>query len=134
VEFSIPASGDKRVVIDDGKPARLSESKKISLDNTDKVYKVCNRFQDRDDTLFKGVRIQIGEGENTVQVRFHERQITAKIIAATVNSLREVLGEQQSEVNVAISGGIVFGDGFAVKEFAELSGIELRPGDVLQEH
>jgi hypothetical protein len=134
IEFSIPASGDKRIVIDDRKPARLNESKKINLDNTEAVFKVVNRFRDKDDTLFKGVRIQIGEGENTVQVRFHERQITAKIIEATVNSLREVLGEQQSQVNIAIAGGVMFSDGYTAKEFAELSGIELRPGDIWQEH
>lgn len=132
-EFSIPAAGDKRVQIDDAKPARLIETKRVNLDSTDKVFAVVNRFRDHPDTLFKGVRIQIGEGENTVQVRFHERQVTAQIIEGTVNSLRKVLGDEQSQINIAIAGGVAFGNGYAAREFAELSGIPLKPGDVIQE-
>jgi hypothetical protein len=132
-EFSIPASGDKRIQIDDNKPARLLESKRINLDNTEKVFAVLNRFRDRSNTLLKGVRIQIGEGENTVQVRFHERQVTAQMIEDTINSLRKVLNDDQAQISIDIVGGIEFGDGFAAKEFAELSGLQLKHGDVIQE-
>ncbi|MDP2903854.1 MAG: DUF499 domain-containing protein [Methylovulum sp.] len=133
IEFSIPASGDKRVQIDDSKPAHLQESKRINLDNTEKVFAVLNRFKDRNNTLLKGVRIQIGEGENTVQIRFHERQITAQMIEETVNTMRKVLNDDQAQISVDIVGGIQFGDGYAAKEFAELSGLQLKPGDVIQE-
>ena len=132
-EFSIPATDDDRVIIDDTKPARLPETKRINLDNTEKVYAVINRFRDRTNTLLKGVSIQIGEGENTVQIRFYERQITALIIAETIESLRTVLNDNQSQVSINIVGGIQFGDGFALKEFAEISGMQLKPGDVIQE-
>lgn len=132
-EFSIPATGDDRVRIDDTKPARLPETKRINLDNTEKVYAVINRFRDRTNTLMKGVSIQIGEGENTVQIRFYERQITAQIIEQTIESLRKVLNDDQSQVSINIVGGIQFGDGFALKEFAEISGMQLKPGDVIQE-
>lgn len=132
-EFSIPASGDTRVQIDDTKPARLVDSKRVSLDNTEKVFAVINRFRDRESTLLKGVRIQIGEGENTVQIRFHERQVTAQMIEETVNSMRKVLSDDQAQISIDITGGIQFGDGYAAKEFAELSGLQLRPGDVIQE-
>ncbi len=132
-EFSIPASGDKRVQIDDHKPARLVDTKRVNLDNTEKVFAVINRFRDRSNTLLKGVRIQIGEGENTVQIRFHERQVTAQMIEETVNALRKVLGDDQAQISIDIVGGIQFGDGYALKEFAELSGLQLKPGDVIQE-
>jgi hypothetical protein len=132
-EFSIPASGDKRVQIDDSKPAKLPENKRVNLDSTEKVFGVINRFRDRNTTLLKGVRIQIGEGENTVQIRFHERRITAQMIEETVNSLRKVLNDNQAQVSIDIVGGIEFGDGFALKEFAELSGLQLKPGDVIQD-
>jgi len=132
-EFSIPASGDKRVQIDDHKPARLIDTKRVNLDNTEKVFAVINRFRDRSNTLLKGVRIQIGEGENTVQIRFHERQVTAQMIEETVNALRKVLGDDQAQISIDIVGGIQFGDGYALKEFAELSGLQLKPGDVIQE-
>jgi hypothetical protein len=132
-EFSIPASSDKRIHIVDGKPARLQESKRINLDNTEKVFAVLNRFKDCTNTVLKGVTIQIGEGETTVTIRFLERQVTAQMIMETINSLRKVLGDEQANISINIVGGIQFGDGYSVKEFAELSGIQLKPGDVIQE-
>jgi len=132
-DFSIPHSGDKTVQIDEAKPARLNSGKRVALDTTDRVYGVINHFRDQPTTQFKGVRIEIGEGENTVTVRFQERQITAAMIEGTVNSLREVLQEDGAQVAITITDGINFENGFEAKEFAKLVGIELRPGDVAQE-
>jgi hypothetical protein len=132
-DFQIPAAGDKRVQIDDNKPARLAENKKVTLDTTEKVFAVINTFAAKSNTTFKGVRIQIGEGENTVTVRFQERSITAATIASAINALRTALGDEQEAVSVQISSGAVFDNGFAAKEFAKLASIELRPGDVIQE-
>ncbi len=131
-DFQIPASGDKTVQIVDAKPARL-QSKRVSLDTTDRVFGVINRFRDQPGTRFKGVRIEIGEGENTVTVRFQEREVTAAMIEGVVNSLREVLNEPEALVNIAIAEGIQFDTGFALREFAKIAGIELKPGDVSQE-
>ena len=132
-DFQIPASGDKRVQIDDTKPARLGSGKRVALDTTDRVFGVINRFRDQVGTRFKGVRIEIGEGENTVTVRFQEREITAAMIEGTVNSLRDILQEAQAPVAINVSDGIQFESGFEAKEFAKIAGIELRPGDVAQE-
>lgn len=131
-DFQIPASGDKTVQIVDSKPARL-QSKRVALDTTDRVFGVINRFRDQPGTRFKGVRVEIGEGENTVTVRFQEREVTAAIIEGVVNSLREVLKEPDAPLNIAIADGVHFDTGFALKEFAKLAGIELKPGDVSQE-
>ena len=131
-DFQIPASGDKTVQIVDSKPARL-QSKRVALDTTDRVFGVINRFRDQPGTRFKGVRVEIGEGENTVTVRFQEREVTAAIIEGVVNSLREVLGEPEALINIAIADGVHFDTGFALKEFAKLAGIELKPGEVSQE-
>ena len=133
-DFQIPASGDKRVQIDDTKPARLQlQGKLVSLDTTDRVYGVIKEFKGKTSTLFKGVRIEIGEGENTVTVRFQERAVTAAIIEGVVNSLREVLQEDQAPVVIPISDGVQFENGFDVKEFAKIAGLDLKPGDVVQE-
>jgi len=132
-DFQIPRSGDKKVQIDDSKPARLSSGKRVSLDTTDRVFGVINRFKDQSNTLFKGVRIEIGEGESTVTVRFQEREITAAMIEGTVNSLRSVLHDDQAAIAITISDGIHFDNGFEAKEFASIAGVELKPGDVLQE-
>lgn len=131
-DFQIVASGDKTVQIDDSKAARL-QPKRVSLDTTDRVYGVINRFRDNETTRFKGVRIEIGEGENTVTVRFQERELTAVLIEGVVNSLRLVLKEDQAPVSITISDGIWFENGFDLKEFAKIAGIDLRPGDIAQE-
>ena len=131
-DFQIPTSGDKRLQIDDTKPARL-QGKRVSLDATDRVYGVINKFRDNDNTLFRGVRIEIGEGENTTTVRFQERAVTASMIEGVVNSLREVLKEFEAPVAITISDGVEFENGFAVKEFAKIAGLELQPGDLVQE-
>ena len=131
-DFQIPASGDKTVQIVDSKPARL-QSKRVALDTTDRVFSVINRFRDQPGTRFKGVRVEIGEGENTVTVRFQEREVTAAIIEGVVNSLRDVLKEPDAPLNIAIADGIAFDTGFALKEFAKLAGIEIKPGDINQE-
>ena len=94
---------------------------------------MINRFRDSENTRFKGVRIEIGEGENTVTVRFQEREVTAAIIEGVVNSLRDVLKEDQAPVAITISDGIQFENGFELKEFAKIVGIDLRPGDLVQE-
>jgi hypothetical protein len=132
-DFQIPASSDKTVQINDAKPAQLVNDKRISLDTTDKVYGVINQFKEQSETLFKGVRIEIGEGEKTVSVRFEARQITASVIESTVNSLRDILKEDQSPVFITIRDGIDFQSGFDAKKFAEIAGVELRPGDIVQE-
>ena len=131
-DFQIPASSDKTVQIVDHQPARL-EGKRVALDTTERVYAMINRFRDQPGTRFKGVRIEIGEGEKTVTLRFQERQITAAMIEGVVNGLREILHEQQAQVATTITDTIEFETGFAVKEFAVIAGIELRPGDVIQE-
>lgn len=131
-DFQIPASGDKTVQINDTKPVKL-QPKRIGLDTTDRVFGVINRFRDQPGTLFKGVRIEIGEGEKTVTVRFQEREVTASVIEGVINSLRHLLAEDQAPVVVNISDGAHFDTGFAAKEFAKLVGLELKPGDVAQE-
>ena len=55
------------------------------------------------------------------------------MIEETVNTMRKVLGDEQAQISIHIVGGIQFGDGYAAKEFAELSGIKLKPGDIIQE-
>ncbi|MCS6115894.1 anti-phage-associated DUF499 domain-containing protein [Shewanella baltica] len=132
-DFQIPHSGDKTVQINDSKPASLSSNKRIPLDTTDKVFSVINRFKDQASTRFKGVRIEIGEGENTVIIRFGERQVTAAMIESTVNSLLDVLNEVDANVSIVVKDGIDFENGFEAKEFAKLVGIELKPGDIAQD-
>lgn len=130
--FKIPASGDDTIQIDENRPARL-QGKKTRLDTTNKVFSVINRFRDHAGTRFKGVRLEIGEGEKTVMVRFQERELTAAIIESVVNHLRSVLEDEDAPVMVQVGEGVEFESGFDAREFAEIVGIELRPGDLIQD-
>lgn len=131
--IQIPADGDERVIIDDAKPARIPESKRIAIDNTDKVFGIVNSFGDRADILLRGVTIVIGEGEHGVQIRFNERALTPSAIDTAIRGVREAIGDERASVQVTVRGGIDFGDGFALKQFAELANIVLSVGDVLQD-
>ena len=130
--FKIPASGDNTVQIDDNRPARL-QSPRTLLDSTNKVFGVVNRFREKPGTRFKGVRMEIGEGENTVMIRFQGRQLTAAMIESVVNHLRDVLEDDDAPVMVRISDGVDFESGFDAREFSEIAGIEIRPGELVQE-
>ena len=68
-----------------------------------------------------------------VQVRFNERELTAAAIETAIRGVRTAIGDEQAGVQVTVRGGIDFGDGFALKQFAELAGIGLSAGDVVQE-
>lgn len=131
-DFPISSTGDNKVQIDDSKPAKLSESKRVTLDNTESVFAVIQKFKDKPETKFKGVRVQIGEGENTVTIRFGEKEISAAVIEGTVSTLRTLLNEEQALVSVTVSSGATFETGFDAKEFSKISGIELKSGDIIQ--
>lgn len=131
-KIQIPVDGDDRVIIDDTKAAHLVKPK-ISIDTTDKAFAVIQRFKDRPETLLRGVQILIGEGETAAQIRFNDRELTAAAIEAAINGIRAALGDPQAAVQVLIKGGIRFGDGYALKEFAEIAGIGLAAGDVVQD-
>lgn len=96
------------------------------------MFSVINRFKTQPNTLFKGVRVELGEGENTVSVRFQERSITAAVIDDIISSLRKALNEDQATVAVTIGDGVEFANGFDAKEFAKLAAIQLKPGDITQ--
>lgn len=132
-KIQIPPAGDDRVIIDDRKPARLAETKRVSIDTTDKAFGFIQRFKDRADTLLRGVQIILGEGENAVQIRFNERVLTAAAIETAIKGIRQALGDDRAAVQILVRGGVTFGDGFALKEFAEVAGIELKVGDVIQD-
>lgn len=131
--IAIPAEDDERIIIDDHKRAQLSPAKRVSIDTTDKVFGFIQRFKDRPDTRLRGVQIILGEGENAVQIRFNDRELNTAAIETAIRGIRQALGDEKAAVQVLIKGGIAFGDGYALKEFAELANIELKPGDVLQD-
>jgi Protein of unknown function (DUF499)/Fn3 associated len=132
-KIQVPPDGDDRVIINDRRPARLADTKRVSFDTTDKAFGLIQRFRDRSDTLLRGVQIILGEGESAVQIRFNDRELTAAAIETAIRGIRQALGDEQAAVQILIKGGVTFGDGFALRELAETAGIALRTGDVIQD-
>ncbi|AJY53214.1 anti-phage-associated DUF499 domain-containing protein [Halomonas sp. KO116] len=128
--FTIPAKGDNRVQIDDKKPTRLTS--KTILDATAKTYAVLNHFKSDTQTRFRGVRIEVGEGEHTVSMRFSERATTAAEIELALDAIRKILNDDSAIVTIRIDSGAAFVNGFEAKEFARLAGVELKPEHLVQ--
>lgn len=129
-QFTIPAKGDNRVQLDDKKPTKLMS--KTTLDATNKSYAVLNHFKDDEETRFRGVRIEVGEGEHTVSVRFQERAVTAGEMEIALNAIRQIVNDDNANVTIRIASGADFINGFEAKEFARLAGVELKPESVVQ--
>lgn len=133
-KFNIHKSGDTTVQIDESKPAHLEAGKTVTIDTTNKVFEVINQFKGKESTQFKGVKIEFGEAENTISLRFGGRKLTAQMIEQAVNSIRDIIGEADTPVTVIIKEGIDFDNGYEAKQFAELVGIKLNPSDITQDH
>jgi hypothetical protein len=133
LERNIPKDGDTSLDVDDYQPATFTPTKGVSLDDTEKTFIVIEKFRDQPDTTFKGVRIEIGEGEHTIRINFGSRGISASVLETTITSLREALGERDAAVNVIIKESINFTTGADAKDFAEKLGIKLSAANLQQQ-
>jgi hypothetical protein len=130
-QFTLAEKGEKRVVIDDAQPARIVNYR-ARLDTTPRVFDVIMAFQDRQGVIFRGVTLNVGEGEQAVQVRFNNRAVTPAMLRKVIDGLREHLEESDALVQLTIRDGADFATGFDLKQFAELAGLELKPDTVEQ--
>lgn len=129
--FNIAEKGIKRLYIDEASPARIVRERP-RFDTTKAVYDVIAEFRDRQGVIFHGVTLNVGEGEQAVQVRFNDRPVTPAILEKVITALRENLGEPDALVQLTIRDGAAFNTGFDLKVFAGLAGIELTPNTVEQ--
>ncbi len=129
--FNIAEKGIERPDLDETKPAKLLQTKP-RFDTTKAVFDVIAQFKDRQGIIFHGVTLNIGEGEQAVQVRFNDRPVTPDILEKLIAALRENLNEPDALVQLTIRDGAAFDTGFDLKAFADLAGIELTPNSVEQ--
>ena len=129
--FTIAEKGIKRVELDESQPARIVRERP-RFDTTKAVYDVITTFRDRQGVIFHGVTLNVGEGEQAVQVRFNDRPVTPAILEKVIAALRESLNEPDALVQLTIRDGAAFGTGFDLKAFAALARIELTPDIVEQ--
>lgn len=129
--FNIAEKGTQRAEIDDTIPATLKRQKP-RFDTTNAVFNLITAFKERQGVIFHGVTLNVGEGEQAVQVRFNDRAVTPTILEKVIAALRENLDEPDALVQLTIRDGAAFDTGFDLKAFAELAGIELTPDTVEQ--
>lgn len=132
-KFTIQPSGDDdgRPEIDPHQPIRLQNSK-VRLDTTQSVFQVLVDFKDRN-VSFTQVRLQVGEGEESIEVNFNSRAVTPAVIESTIESLRKATGDSDAEVQMFIrNGGGDFATGEDLKRFAEIAGLQLKHDNVSQ--
>ena len=131
--FKIPASGNKQLVIDDLKPAKLIETSQVSLSSTDTIYDMIARFKDESETVFKGVRIELGDSDDTITLRLAKKPLTASSIDKLIDLLRDSLSITSTSVTIKVFSGIQFQNGLGLKEFAKIAGITLVQSNVSQD-
>jgi len=129
--FTIPEKGIERLDLDEAKPARIIRERP-RFDTTRAVFNVIAQFKNRPGVLFQGVTLNVGEGEQAVQVRFNDRAVTPAILEKLIAALRDNLDEPDALVQLTIRDGAAFDTGFDLKAFADLAGIELTPNTVEQ--
>ena len=129
--FTIGERGNKRAHIDETQPAKLVHQKP-RFDSTESVFSLISEFKERRGITFHGVTLNIGEGEEAVQVRFNDRIVTPTMLEQVITALRQNLDEQDALVQLIIRDGANFETGFDLKAFAEIANIELTPDKVEQ--
>ncbi len=132
-QFKIPPADGDPVRIDDDRPLRVNETRRISLDDTEKAFRFIQRFRDNPETWIKGAVVNIGEGETGITLRFNAREVTAGMLEQAIQALRKAIGEEQARVQITARGGMRFRNGHEFKEFARDAELEIRPEDILQD-
>ncbi|MGF1482567.1 MAG: chitobiase/beta-hexosaminidase C-terminal domain-containing protein [Cyanophyceae cyanobacterium] len=129
--FTIGEKGNERAHVDETLPAKLIRQKP-RFDTTNAVFDLISEFKERNGVVFHGVTLNVGEGEQAVQVRFNDRAVTPEILEKMILALRQNLNEPDALVQVTIRDSAEFPTGFDLKTFAELANIELTPDKVEQ--
>lgn len=129
--FTIGAKGIQRAAIDEARPAKLVRQKP-RFDSTQAVFEMISSLKDRQGVVFHGVTLNVGEGEQAVQLRFNDRSVTPATLEKVIAALREHLEEPDALVQLIIRDGAEFGTGFDLKAFAQVARLELSPDTVEQ--
>jgi hypothetical protein len=129
--FTIPARNGPELIINPTKPAKLVREKP-RFDTTNAVFELVTRFRERQGIVFHGVKLNVGEGEQAVQVSFNDRAVTPSILESIITALRNGLNEPDALVQLTVRDGASFDSGFDLKTFAELARIDLTRDNVEQ--
>ncbi len=128
-DFKFPAKGQKGILIDDVKPARLVSRTGRKLDSRTKTFEALKQAGEKSVT-FENVAITVGQGAQAVQVTVGEIEVNAAFLEAILKTVMEKF-EPTTPVTMTFRKAH-FASGHDLKDFAEKLGIELQIGDVEQ--
>lgn len=128
--FTLDAVGAKKT-IDDNRPTKAKRD--FQFASKGEVLRVVRASKDKENILFHGVSVTVGEGERSLRVRSGgDVALTGHDIETMIEGLRGALGAPDAEVQLRFREAD-FPDGFTMKDFATQVGIDISVDDVEQE-
>ncbi len=128
--FTLDAVGAKKT-IDDNRPTKAKRD--FQFASKGEVLRVVRASKDKENILFHGVSVTVGEGERSLRVRSGgDVALTGHDIETIIEGLRGALGAPDAEVQLRFREAD-FPDGFTMKDFATQVGIDISVDDVEQE-
>ncbi|MFP2873299.1 anti-phage-associated DUF499 domain-containing protein [Acetobacter tropicalis] len=128
--FTLDAVGAKKT-IDDNRPTKVKRD--FQFASKGEVLRVVRASKEKENLLFHGVSVTVGEGERSLRVRSGgEVALKGQDIETMIDGLRGALGAADAEVQLRFREAD-FPDGFTMKDFATQVGIDISVDDVEQD-
>lgn len=128
--FTFEAMGVQRELREDA-PAEVE--KDFQFANATEVAKALRSGREEPETTFYGVQLRVGAGDAGSALRLGaSAAIDAAGIDGLIAALREVSGGEDADLTLRASR-IHFPTGFALRDFAEMTGIDIAPDEIEQE-
>ena len=128
--FNFDAVGATKTIVDD-KPAKAKRDFQFATKG--EVLRVVRASKGKENVIFHGVSVTVGEGERSLRVRSGgDVSLTGRDIETMIEGLRGALGQADAEVQLRFRE-VDFPDGHTMKDFATQVGIDIAVDDVEQE-
>ena len=128
--FNFEAVGATKTIVDD-KPAKAKRDFQFATKG--EVLRVVRASKGKENVVFHGVSVTVGEGERSLRVRSGgDVSLTGQDIETIIEGLRGALGQADAEVQLRFLE-VDFPDGHTMKDFATQVGIDIAVDDVEQE-
>lgn len=129
-EFKFPKAGSDEIPIKRDKPADLVTPKQKQLDNAGKTYEGIKLAKEKKIT-FEQVMLQIGSAPQSINLALGEISITAEYLEKTLAHLQELL-PPNAPVILKFKR-LHAPTGFDLEQFVKTLGIDVAPGEVVQD-
>ena len=128
--FTLDAVGANKT-IDDNRPTKVKRD--FQFASKGEVLRVVGASKGKENVLFHGVSVTVGEGERSLRVRSGgDVALTGQDIETMIEGLRGALGQPDAEVQLRFREAN-FPDGFTMKDFATQVRTDISVDDVDQE-